>query len=460
MPINRGTPRIKLCARGRYHFISPTGSDSNTGSSGRPWLTLSYANSKMVSGDTLYAIGGTYTMAASTQVSLTVPNTNFVAYGNGTGVPTFSYPANSSNGNVGAIRLAASQILFSGFRLTSATSTSAVSTGNQQGINILGDYCTVSNCTIDAMPDDGINIVGNYNTITSNTIHHTCLLNYGGATGSAHGTAVGIHGTGNNSPFVGNYFGQNTIYNNWGEGIYGYFGVSNTIMEFNTVYNNYNFNLALANTQGGIIRNNLSYYVSAPAGMTSAAAIFVGWETDTGDPNSNNNSIYNNFVYGGPIYLGDISGANQPMTNVFIYFNSVVVPSPSTATAFTTASSAITGLSMYNNIFDGAPFTGFQLNGGTHGAWGYNNWYQTPSDATPTSSDSSTLSIASNVIGDATTHMAQTGGAPAAGTLTTHWFDLTTGSADLAAGVATFTSVAPTNYYGTARPSPPNIGAY
>jgi hypothetical protein len=46
---------------GNSYYISPTGSDSNTGSITSPWKTISSSSAKLKPGDTLYARGGTYT---------------------------------------------------------------------------------------------------------------------------------------------------------------------------------------------------------------------------------------------------------------------------------------------------------------------------------------------------------------------------------------------------------------
>ena len=45
---------------GSTYYLSPTGNDSNPGTSAAPWLTLSRAQSTLAAGDTLIAKGGTY----------------------------------------------------------------------------------------------------------------------------------------------------------------------------------------------------------------------------------------------------------------------------------------------------------------------------------------------------------------------------------------------------------------
>lgn len=50
-------PRLASAAT---YYVSPAGSDSNPGTSGNPWQTLSYATSKMSGGDTLILKDGTY----------------------------------------------------------------------------------------------------------------------------------------------------------------------------------------------------------------------------------------------------------------------------------------------------------------------------------------------------------------------------------------------------------------
>jgi len=42
------------------YYVSTSGSNSNSGTSSKPWRTVAYATSKMVAGDTTYVRGGTY----------------------------------------------------------------------------------------------------------------------------------------------------------------------------------------------------------------------------------------------------------------------------------------------------------------------------------------------------------------------------------------------------------------
>ena len=55
---------------GTNYYVSTTGSNSNTGTSvGLPFLTLAYAVSKVVPGDSIYMRGGTYVTSTTISIS-------------------------------------------------------------------------------------------------------------------------------------------------------------------------------------------------------------------------------------------------------------------------------------------------------------------------------------------------------------------------------------------------------
>ena len=55
------TPSPTPSSTGKNYYMSPSGSDSNSGTISSPWKTVGFASSKLKPGDTLYARGGTYT---------------------------------------------------------------------------------------------------------------------------------------------------------------------------------------------------------------------------------------------------------------------------------------------------------------------------------------------------------------------------------------------------------------
>jgi hypothetical protein len=90
---------LNILSFGSTYYVSPSGSDSNTGTITSPWATLNKAWTALKAGDTVYLRGGTY--AFNTQQSLTGKNgisgslINILAYPNEAPILTKSagYPA-------------------------------------------------------------------------------------------------------------------------------------------------------------------------------------------------------------------------------------------------------------------------------------------------------------------------------------------------------------------------------
>src|SRR5205085_3612190 len=59
--IRRALERLESRAMLAVLYVSPSGSDTNSGSVGRPWLTLQKAADSVAAGDTVHVAGGTYT---------------------------------------------------------------------------------------------------------------------------------------------------------------------------------------------------------------------------------------------------------------------------------------------------------------------------------------------------------------------------------------------------------------
>jgi hypothetical protein len=57
---------IPIAARATDYYISPTGSDSNSGSQSAPWATINHADTVVSPGDTVHVEDGTYSVTCST----------------------------------------------------------------------------------------------------------------------------------------------------------------------------------------------------------------------------------------------------------------------------------------------------------------------------------------------------------------------------------------------------------
>ncbi|HEY4787589.1 MAG TPA: T9SS type A sorting domain-containing protein [Bacteroidales bacterium] len=119
------------------YYVAATGNDSNTGTSiGSPFLTVAYAVSKIVAGDSIYVRAGIYPVSAT--IKLSKSGTSISKY------YLFVYPGDE--------------------RPVLDFSSMAVSSSNR-GIVLSGSYWYLKGIRIKGAGDNGINISGAYNTI-------------------------------------------------------------------------------------------------------------------------------------------------------------------------------------------------------------------------------------------------------------------------------------------------------
>jgi hypothetical protein len=67
---------IPILSNATTYYVSPSGSNSNAGTSTSPWGSLNYAFNKLVAGDILYVRGGTYTVMANGSYGISVSGKN------------------------------------------------------------------------------------------------------------------------------------------------------------------------------------------------------------------------------------------------------------------------------------------------------------------------------------------------------------------------------------------------
>ncbi|HXW70701.1 MAG TPA: right-handed parallel beta-helix repeat-containing protein [Methylocella sp.] len=417
------------------YYVAPSGSDSNTGtSSSAPFKTIGKAvGTATTAGNIVYVMNGTYVeqlnIAQSGTATSPITFTNYPDHspvinfggnwGNFTQTGTYPYV-----GEQPVVYLSGNYLVWNGIEVRNCNSSAGqcsapanyVPTYNTDGIAIAGNNDTISNTTVDFIPNVGIYLYctiggGSYgpnNSVIENvTVHDVSLLNYNGATSST-GWASGVaeHGCKDNTHFLSNNtVSGSLVYDNWGEGIYSYFGGKNENFIGNISYNNYSIDIGCSSTQNCVIANNIAYEVSAPSASAGVRGIVVAYDNDTVDPFSNN-EVYNNAVYGAQIFIAG-SGSNPPtITNTIVRNNTVV--NPSGQALFLGGPQS--GLVLENNIFDGS-LTSYSVPVSIAIA---NYWATNPG--------SPYYNSAFDQIGDASIYMAQTGGAPSPGALTSQWF--------------------------------------
>ncbi|HXU68710.1 MAG TPA: right-handed parallel beta-helix repeat-containing protein [Polyangia bacterium] len=209
---------------GKAYYLSPTGSDSATGSYAAPWKTISAAAAKMQPGDVAYLRGGTY----SGQVSISVSGTaaapiTFTAFPGES--PLLVEPATNGS-DLDTVRVLGSYIVLDHLHVTDQ---------NNPGQAIwIGDNAhdvTIQYCEVYGARGQGILISGNGNTVYRSDIHDN---------GSHPPYDHGIYCDGGN-----NIIRSNTIHGNftWGVQVYngytsGPVGVGHNLIESNYIWGN------------------------------------------------------------------------------------------------------------------------------------------------------------------------------------------------------------------------------
>ncbi|HXW70696.1 MAG TPA: right-handed parallel beta-helix repeat-containing protein [Methylocella sp.] len=396
------------------YYVTTNGSDSSNGGASTPWRTLAKATATARAGDTVYVGGGTYyeQVVFNTPGSSGYPIT-FTAYPGQSPIITLAGGWPAGGGNDGIVDINANYIVFEGFEVNNGNSP-AIPTSCSHGIKVTGSYAAVINNTIDMICASGIWIQSNYNLIQGNTVYDTSLQNYNGAGNNVWACAIAIQGYKNGNFLIGNMILNNTVYDNWGEGIYAFYGQSFVRIIGNTVYNNWSLNIGLANAYNSIIANNLSYIMDPPSTMSTGAAIVITIDNDSIDPGPNTTWVYNNMIYGSEIFVAQFQNfSNVPIQNTSIYFNTVVNPGGDALWI----GGAQSGLSVVDNIFVGNGANPYY----TIVAYASNNYWLTQ----PLFTDgwiSNLSNPSTDIIGNALPYLAQTPGSPAPGGLTASWF--------------------------------------
>lgn len=303
---------------GILRYVSPTGSDSNSGTITSPWLTISYGISQLQAGYTLFIRAGTYTGSTNTISSqlYTVPSgTSFT-----NAVTISAYPGETVTikppSGVSAIQLynhATPYLIIQDLTLDMSNS---VAPTDADGVIIGGSpaphHIRIQRCDVKNGPNFGIHtgILTHHLELLNNTIHgFGTVASYPGYDGHA------MYLSGSDGLYEGN-----TIYNCSGYGIHIWSGPAFSPLHDDPCRN--------------IVRNNRVYSNGFEGGATTYG-IVVAW----GD----GNSVYNNLVYnnqgGIQIYTGT--------TNTAVYNNTVYNnPTYACIVQYTSGTTSI-----YNNIF-------------------------------------------------------------------------------------------------------------
>jgi parallel beta-helix repeat protein len=245
----------QVSAASNTYYVSPTGNDSNPGSSTAPFKTFPKAVSALQPGDTLQVLAGTYseTLTLSSSGTATAPIT---VLGNGAIV------------NMQGI--------------------------NANGITVSGSYVRVSGFEVTGATDFGIAVMSQNVTIENNIVHDNVTKNGVGTCGlsTSWGSGVKVRVGGQNTTIR-----NNTVYNNCGEGIAVTRGVT-TLVEGNTVSDNFSVNIYVDNSPYVNVKSNRSYCTGThlrngnrATGIALGEESYSGWGAQLHDVVISGNSI-------------------------------------------------------------------------------------------------------------------------------------------------------------------------
>ena len=237
------------------YYVSPTGSDSNSGTFGSPWATLVHANALAQPGDTVLFLPGTYNLSAGlffgTSGSALAPITLAAAAGpntailDGTGTPAGTTLLLVQANNITTQNLQ--------FQNSPNGGLSYIATSAKPIANPVVRGCTSMSCQSGGLYIGGSGgstgpIVTNP-IVTGNTVHDCVQENSARNLSSWPAALTVAFSTGGS--IVGN-----TSYQNFGEGI-DLDRCSNINVLFNTTRDNYSSCLHLDNVQQALVQGNL-----------------------------------------------------------------------------------------------------------------------------------------------------------------------------------------------------------
>jgi hypothetical protein len=400
------------------YYSSNNGSGS-TCTSATP-CTYSSGISKLASGDSLVLLPGTYNVSA-----FSISKSNVTIGGDGSGEVIFY----GGYTNYGTRVTYNALVTLSGSNTKLHDITVANSPG--EGIEMTGANSQLINVYVHHSGENGIIIKANYGLCDGCRAWSNAMSNQGGTQSVGWGTGISAcrhpqHATIRNS----------VAWDNWGEGL-STFEAEYTTIENSISYNNWSVNMYLSDTTNTIARGNIIYMAGNTMTNGTKAGLAMGDEVS--NPSSANNTVVNNFIYGGnhALWIWDNHQQNTVISN-----NTFV-----NATGGTTVEmDGGTNNFFRNNII--IQDDSRSISGGTSGFTLSNNiWSKSYSGKGTT-----------DVVGNP--QLARTGSV-SAGTLTGDWFKLTSASS-LAIDKAVADPAVTVDFFQTARPvgSAPDIGGH
>jgi parallel beta-helix repeat protein len=266
-------------ASGTTYYVSLTGNDSHPGTTTQnPLRTIARATYLAKPGDTIKLLSGTYNERLNATKSGTADK--YITYAAEAGHKVMIDMRGSAADN---IKVSGSYINIKGFELVNSSAMCG---------DITGSYINLSELNIRYCQGHGLNLRGKFIELRDSSVRATNLSNQDRS--GPWGSAVKVQVGGENITIK-----NNTIYNNYGEGIAVTRGNNVNIVN-NTVYDNYGVNIYFDNSMNIVADGNFNYCnpnSGFERGGNSATGFAIGEEYYSGwGARSNNITIKNNIV--------------------------------------------------------------------------------------------------------------------------------------------------------------------
>ena len=444
------------------YYVATNGNNSNSGTISSPFLTIAKGVSVLIPGKVLCIRGGTYLQTAR----LSIDNSGTA----GSPITIKSYPGETAviSGDLNRNGLSdttdtpgspwGSLLRITGdYNLLQDVE---VCYSSGRGIQVEGDYNVISGCDVHHVQDIGIYLYGAYNTAEYNTVHRCSEINYGldGEYNYSGGIELGNintatpPGSAHHSIVRGNL-----VYNNSGEGIL----LENSdylTVEGNVCYNNWAAQ-GIDNCQCSYVTlsNNLIYWTGdtfwSKFNDGSSGILLSNEDLGPGYPISHDVDVLNNIVIGCKANIDFWNGSGQQpvssMVNYQIANNTLVEAAQYGIRLDAPYGGGVhSGNRVANNLVLQQTHTVGNLGTGTGITFDHNQWSRTPTSGFGGTGD---------VIGAPL--LVDSGHALTPGTADADWYKLTSSSPARGVG-ATDVSDVTDDYFGTARSSPPDMGAH
>jgi parallel beta-helix repeat protein len=278
-------PGVSNGAEGFY--VATYGSDSNPGSFNQPWRTLAKA-ARAVAGMTVYVRGGTYSEVLDISNSGTSGQPiRILAYRGET--PVIDGGGSLPGSEKGLITIRGSYTEVSGFEVRNS---------RYYGVMVMGHHSIISNSYVHHSQMFGIFARGDYSVVENNRVWRSSLNNENAASPSRYYAALTAGGSSGSNIIVQNItLRNNTVWENWGEGI-STFNANGTVIEGNTVHDSYEANIYLSDSTNVVCQRNFLYMNPSSYVYNHGANVGISMGDETFKPRSANIKVLNNIAYG------------------------------------------------------------------------------------------------------------------------------------------------------------------